>query len=68
MKLTTFLAALALSIPLIPAASAAPDCARLEAARERTWQQLRRGHTAAQANRLHAKIRQLNEQIAAHCR
>ena len=68
MKLTAFLAGLALSLPLIPVASAAPDCARLEAARERTWQQLRRGHSAAQGNRLRAKIRQLNEQIASHCR
>lgn len=50
-----------------PAVTATPDCQRLEAARERAWQQLRRGHGVAQGNRLRARVRQLNEQIAQHC-
>ena len=57
----------ALATIAVQARASAPDCARLEAARDRAWQQLRHGHGAATANRLHARIRALNEQIAQHC-
>ena len=50
------------------AQAAQPDCQKLEAARARAWQQLRKSHSAATANRLHARVRTLNEQIAQYCR
>lgn len=59
--------ALCILLPTAPAGASAPDCSRLEAQRDRAWQQLRKSHGAAQANRLHARVRQLNEQIAEHC-
>ncbi len=69
MKLTAcFAFTFALSLSTCAWGKSAPDCSRLEASRERVWQQLRRPHSAEQANRLHARVRELNEQIAEHCR
>jgi hypothetical protein len=59
---------LAISLQTPVTSASAPDCAHLEAQRDRAWQQLRKSHGAAQANRLHARVRHLNEQIAEHCR
>ncbi len=49
-------------------ARAASSCASLEAQRESVYQQLRRPHGVTAANRLHARLRSLNERIAALCR
>jgi len=52
-----------------PYAAATPDsCARLEQERQRIYQQLRRAHGIAAANRLHARLRELNSRIAHECR
>lgn len=68
MKPSIMILAACLLVGRAPGVSAAVSCESLEAQRERTWQQLRRPHGAAAANRLHARIRSLNERIAALCR
>jgi hypothetical protein len=50
------------------AAPAADQCERWEQQRERLEQQMRRPHSAAQGNRLRARMRDLRERIAHDCR
>ena len=47
---------------------AANDCARWEQQVQTVEQQMRRLHTAAQGNRLRARLRDLRERIAHNCR
>jgi len=49
-------------------ASAADACARLEQQMTRVEQQMRRLHSAAQGNRLRARLREIRERIAHECR
>ena len=51
-----------------PAANAADDCARLEQQILSVEQQMGRSHTAAQGNRLRARLRGLRERVAHDCR
>jgi hypothetical protein len=51
-----------------PGVAGAGECQRWEQQRERAQQQLRRPHSAAQANRLKARIRELHARIAHDCR
>lgn len=44
------------------------DCVRLERQREQIVQQLRRPHSVSQANRLHARLREVRSRIAHGCR
>jgi hypothetical protein len=50
------------------AARAGNDCARWEQQIQIVQQQMRRSHTAAQGNRLRARLRDLRERIAHDCR
>ena len=47
---------------------AADDCARWERQIETVQQQMRRSHTAAQGNRLRARLRDLRARVAHGCR
>ncbi len=51
-----------------PAANAADNCARLEQQIRTVQQQMRRSHSAAQGNRLRARLRGLRERVAHDCR
>ena len=50
------------------AAEGGNDCTRWEQQRQQLRQQLRRPHSAAQANRLHQRLRELGSRIAHGCR
>jgi len=50
------------------ASRAANDCARWEQQIQTVQQQMRRSHTAAQGNRLRARLRDLRARIAHDCR
>ena len=68
MKSSMIVLAVSLLVGSDPGFGAAANCESLEAQRDRAYQQLRRPHGAAAANRLHARVRSLNERIAALCR
>jgi hypothetical protein len=68
MKLSIMIIAACLLVGSTSGVSAADNCDSLEAQRQRAYQQLRRPHGAAAANRLHARVRSLNERIAELCR
>jgi hypothetical protein len=51
-----------------PPAPAVDQCARWEAQYDSVQQQLRRPHSAAEGNRLRARLRSLRERIAHDCR
>ena len=50
------------------AAHAADNCARWEQQIQTVQQQMRRSHTAAQGNRLRARLRDLQGRVAHGCR
>ncbi|MCG3169293.1 MAG: hypothetical protein CALGDGBN_00811 [Pseudomonadales bacterium] len=54
--------------PTPAAAGTGSDCSRWEQQRQQLRQQLRRPHSAAQANRLHQRLRELGSRIAHGCR
>jgi len=57
------------SISLTPAVAQAVDqCARWEQARERIYQQLRKGYSVSRGNQLRARMRELDSLIAHNCR
>lgn len=51
-----------------PASRAAENCVRWEQQIQTVQQQMRRGHTAAQGNRLRARLRDLRARVAHGCR
>ncbi|HMV71937.1 MAG TPA: hypothetical protein PKC08_07145 [Pseudomonadales bacterium] len=60
-------------LALLPASgmharTSSDDCVRLERQREQIVQQLRRPHSVNQANRLHARLREVRSRIAHGCR
>ena len=57
-----------LNLPGDASAATRADCERLEDARARIFQQLRRSHSAARGNQLRARLREINVRIAAECR
>jgi len=68
MKSSIMIIAACLLVGSTAGVSAADSCDSLEAQRQRAYQQLRRPHGADAANRLHARVRSLNERIAELCR
>ena len=51
-----------------PTSRAAENCARWEQQIQTVQQQMRRSHTAAQGNRLRARLRDLQGRVAHGCR
>ena len=60
---------LLIAVYACPGASRAADnCARWEQQIQTVQQQMRRSHTAAQGNRLRARLRDLQQRVAHGCR
>jgi hypothetical protein len=69
MKRILFVLALCLSASVpAPGTLAADQCEKWEQARERIYEQLRKGHSASRGNKLHARLRELDALIAHNCR